>query len=110
MIDLDPYVGKLVCVQMRDSCFVLQADKNGEPTITAINQEGRVVPVQMPMVVGRVVRVGTGFGVQYTDQNGSEMEVAINTDAVIEAGVVVRIKEEVLCANVREASRLVGLG
>jgi hypothetical protein len=101
MIDLEPYIGKLCCIQMREPCFVMQADKNGDPTITAIQQEGRVVPVQMPMVVGRIVRVGTGFGVHYQDQNGSEMEVAINTDMVLEAAIV---------RHVKETGRLVGIG
>lgn len=93
MIDLSPYVGKSVFVQLRQALFVLQADDKGAPSPSVARQrsggEIQEVPLMLPIIAGTVVTVKhsvsgdeKSFAIEYKDQSGSTLRSMLNTDII----------------------------
>jgi hypothetical protein len=83
MIDLKPYVGKSVLVQLRQNLLVLSAvDAEALAPLAARQRNGEETPVAMPIMAGKIVETGSSFAIEYRDHNGSTLRSGINTDIV----------------------------
>lgn len=83
MIELKPYVGKHVLIQLRQNLLVLSAvDAEMLVPLATRQRNGDEVPVMMPILAGKVVDMESGIAIEYKDHNGSTLRSGLNTDIV----------------------------